>query len=328
MSCIDCIDSMEPPPDMIESMPPPPLPSFLLPKKSVGVSESSHQLCSNSHGPLMCEKWSKRDFTGREFIELTQKDDTWLYISVFTVVGIVVLCSIVAFIVMKCRKHYHSHDPKNKRPPPLDGTIRGRDNKTDTSMSGTMLYPFVPSAHYQSHGHAADNRMLWATITPHGTRHFVSETFVPQDDHYEIVDYHHRHQHHAHGTPSTSSEKQPELRKNNLKTSFENSGFVDFDYEDPTPLMESYNTDDMDSGYQEPNSIYEGSVRGQYVSSPTFIENPNLAPLNMHVPQSPQHLDSASSRSSLEIGTLTNNTSRKGTISRRISDLPIRNARV
>lgn len=204
--------------------------------------------------------------------------------------------------------------------PGLDGgDINGHGDKSAPTMHGTVLYPFVPSTHYQS-AHGADNRMLWATLTPHGTRHFVSETYIPQDDHYEIVDYHRQH-----------GIEKPESRKNNLKTSFENSGFVDFDYEDPTPLMDAYNTDDIDSGYQEPHnlngSLYEGSLRGQYVSSPTYIENPNMAPLNMYQQQPPIQMHHDSSRHNLDVisGTLTN---KKGTISRRISDLPTRNAKV
>lgn len=207
--------------------------------------------------------------------------------------------------------------------PALDAaTLNGHGGKSATMMRGTMLYPFVPSAHYQS-GRGTDNRMLWATLTPHGTRHFVSETFIPQDDHYEIVDYHRQH----------GIEKQ-ESRKNTLKTSFENSGFVDFDYEDPTPLMESYNTDDIDSGYQEPQNLngstYEGSLRGQYVSTPTRIENPNLAPLNLYhqqQQQQPQQLQHGSSRNNLDVVTGTLG-SKKATISRRISDLSTRNVKV
>lgn len=215
--------------------------------------------------------------------------------------------------------YYHDTTIKHPPMPALDAsTLNGHGGKSATMMRGTMLYPFVPSAHYQS-GRGTDNRMLWATLTPHGTRHFVSEAFVPQDDHYEVVDYHRQH----------GIEKQ-ESRKNTLKTSFENSGFVDFDYEDPTPLMESYNTDDIDSGYQEPQNLngstYEGSLRGQYVSTPTRIENPNLAPLNLYHQQQ-QQLQHGSSRNNLDVttGTLGN---KKATISRRISDLSTRNVKV
>lgn len=125
MSCIDCIDIMEPPPDMIISMPPPPLPSFLLPKKSVVISQNitPHQPC---FAPFMCEQSAHRNFRGIEFIELSQKgegfdtkfkssfkmlmnffiltDDTWLFISVAAIVGVIALGSLIVFIVMKCKK--------------------------------------------------------------------------------------------------------------------------------------------------------------------------------------------------------------------------------
>lgn len=218
-------------------------------------------------------------------------------------------------------RHYYNyyHDTTTKHPPipALDAsTLNGHGDKSANMMHGTMLYPFIPNTHYQS-GCGTDNRMLWATLTPHGTRHFISEAFISQDDHYEIVDYHRQH----------GIEKQDSC-KNNLKTSFENSGFVDFDYEDPTPLMESYNTDDIDSGYQEPQNLngstYDGSLRGQYVSTPTRIDNPNLTPLNLYHQQQTHD----SSRNNLDVistGTIGN---KKGTISRRVSDLSTRNVKV
>lgn len=49
-----------------------------------------------------------------------------------------------------------------------------------------------------------------------------------------------------------------------IKATFENNGFVDYDYEDPTPLIvDPYNNlqDDMDSGYQEPQ-FFTGGING------------------------------------------------------------------
>lgn len=225
-------------------------------------------------------------------------DDTWLFILVSSCVGVILLGTLLAILLMKCKKTYHYPDSTTIKHPPVAAPPAGPPAK-GAAIPGTMLYPFVPSAHYQS-GLGADNRMLWATLTPHGTQHFISEPFVPQDDHYEVIDYHNRHY-----------ETSTELRKNaKNKNSFENSGFVDFDYEDPTPLMDSYNTDDIDSGYQEPQTINgsfnEGSLRA-YVSTPTRIENPNMAPLNIH--------------RGYESGTVGSRKSDKGTIGRRISDL-------
>lgn len=71
--------------------------------------------------------------------------------------------------------------------------------------------------------------------------------------------------------------------------SFDNSGFVDYDYEDL-----AYHSDlDIDSGYQEPQEVLSGSNGGgggtlsrgsprPLVSSPTRIDKPNMAPLNMY----------------------------------------------
>lgn len=197
-------------------------------------------------------------------------DDTWLFILISSCAGVIVLGTLLAMLLMKCKKSYAYYQDSSavmKHPPipPAAGDVVGPKG---APIHGTMLYhPFVPSAHYQS-ALGADNRMLWATLTPHGTtQHFISENFVlPHDDHYEVIDY------------------NKAIQKKNLKNSFENSGFVDFDYEDPTPLMDSYNTsDDIDSGYQEPQnlSFTDGSLARTYVSTPTRIENPNLAPLNM-----------------------------------------------
>lgn len=192
--------------------------------------------------------------------------------------------------------------------PTIDDGPLPHTDKSGTMMRGTMLYPFVPSAAYQS-GHGTDNRMLWATLTPHGTRHFVSEAFVTQDDHYEVIDYHNQ----RNQINCDTMEKHDTLRQTQIKA-FENSGFVDFDYEDPTPLMESYNTDDMDSGYQEPQnlsgSFNDCSLR-TYVSTPTRIDNPNMTPLNLY-----------QSRSTLD-GSLSN---KKG--GHKTSDLSNRNLKI
>lgn len=105
-----------------------------------------------------------------------------------------------------------------------------------------------------------------------------------------------------------------------FQTTFENNGFVDYDYEEPSPLIAgSYNNLDDDSGYQETeyqdpqdinystSSIVNGDLcrsgsignaqtnarsspsqsnrlqrNNQMISTPTRIANPNIiiAPLN------------------------------------------------
>lgn len=87
--------------------------------------------------------------------------------------------------------------------------------------------------------------------------------------------------------------------------------------------MDSYH-DDMDSGYQEPqeilNSMQRSSPRPR-VSSPTRIDNPNMAPLNYY-PSNPRNHQS-SANSTLQRPTNFNTTAtlnRKTTLNRRISD--------
>lgn len=84
---------------------------------------------------------------------------------------------------------------------------------------------------------------------------------------------------------------------------------MDYDYEDPTPLMDSYH-DDLDSGYQEPQEYISTLPRTSprpLVSSPTKIENPNIPPLNIY----PHRTSTFYSNSTLN---------RKTTLSRRVSD--------
>lgn len=67
--------------------------------------------------------------------------------------------------------------------------------KSQSFISGNILYP-CPSNDQSLHQEInKENRMLWATITPHGTRHIVQTTTEPYpnyEDHYEIVDCHNR----------------------------------------------------------------------------------------------------------------------------------------
>lgn len=52
-----------------------------------------------------------------------------------------------------------------------------------------MLYPCANNRDSLQQQMVNDNRLLWATLTPHGTRHFVSDFPSGQDGHYEVVDY-------------------------------------------------------------------------------------------------------------------------------------------
>lgn len=90
--------------------------------------------------------------------------------------------------------------------------------------------------------------------------------------------------------------------------------------------MDSYH-DDMDSGYQEPqevlNSMQRVSPRPR-VSSPTRIDNPNMAPLNYY-PSNPRnysnhHQGSANNTLQRPTNLNTATLNRKTNTSRRISD--------
>lgn len=87
---------------------------------------------------------------------------------------------------------------------------------------------------------------------------------------------------------------------------------MDLDYEDmhTTNVTAELYHDDHDSGYQEPHEVI-GSLRNyntaRFVSSPTRIEHPNLAPLNMH-----PHRHGHSSSTTL--------THKKSTLSRRTNE--------
>lgn len=78
---------------------------------------------------------------------------------------------------------YHESNLKQSSMPAL-----GEPSKSNPFLSGGMLYPCASNRDSLQQQLANDNRLLWATLTPHGTRHFVSE-FPAQESHYEVVDY-------------------------------------------------------------------------------------------------------------------------------------------
>lgn len=61
--------------------------------------------------------------------------------------------------------------------------------------------------------------------------------------------------------------------------------YDDYEDPDPSPLMDSYQSDDIDSGYQEPHDVISTLNRNSprpLISSPTRIENPNIPPINYY----------------------------------------------
>ena len=80
----------------------------------------------------------------------------------------------------------------------------GEPSKANPFMSGGILYPCTSASNQRDTLQsqlANDSRLLWATLTPHGTRHFISDypiervssgagvASIVQDGHYEVVDY-------------------------------------------------------------------------------------------------------------------------------------------
>lgn len=150
-------------------------------------------------------------------------------------------------------------------------------DKSLTFLPGDILYPCPSNEQVLQQQMAKENRMLWAALTPHGTRHFVS-TGEPThfDDHYEVVDY-------RDNKNTIKSREAINLKKNPFK-SFDNNGFTDFDYEDMNLTGEFYH-DDHDSGYQEPHEVVgtlNRTAPRPTVSTPTRIEHPNIPPLNIY----------------------------------------------
>ncbi|ETN65571.1 hypothetical protein AND_002656 [Anopheles darlingi] len=380
MSCFgDCLE-LGPPPDMILSMPPPPLSSFLLPRNALvaskhsGGSNGSGSGGNNNNHSLLCSaaficepSLKANEQSGLEFVELPGNgvDDTWVLVLIASCVGVLLLGALLAMVLLKCRDRfcfrcssfgYSYHDSNLKQPPLHALASEPTTAKTAGFLAGgTILYPtnhvvhhgtnpHHPNHHHHLHqpvAYGPDNRTLWAALTPHGTQHFITESYGGHpDDHYEVIDYGRKHEQYipsgsvGGGSVIIGGSGAPNGTLVKSKNSFENSGFVDYDYEDPTPLMESYGAghfDDMDSGYQEPQEVLGASLnrsnanttinRSTIVSSPTRIEHPNMAPLNLYPTVQSQHrsgtLSSTMGRKSLG----GSGGSTTGTMSRRISDI-------
>ena len=83
--------------------------------------------------------------------------------------------------------------------------------------------------------------------------------------------------------------------------SFENSGFMDLDYADPTPLMHDAAKDDdednldMDSGYQEPQEVLSAS---RVISHHSSANNSPVPSQTLYNPHNGQFITESSSSSS------------------------------
>ncbi|XP_031636555.1 uncharacterized protein LOC116349315 [Contarinia nasturtii] len=301
--CVQCIE-IGPPPDTILTMPPPPLPSFLVPNHPlIPFAQNDSKLC---YAAYVCESLpGPRIQSGIEFIELPghSLNDAWFYVIIASIVGVILLITVVIFTFIKCRENKRR---KHLPPKSMCHEPHVSMDKSQSYMSGNMLYPCPSNEQNLQQDINKEGRLLWATLTPHGTRHFVTargvERYPNYDDHYEIIDYHNR--------PVVRT-REGTPRKVPIKA-FENNGYSDFDYEDMhTTNAEMYH-DENDSGYQEPHEVISTLHRAHnsrlMVSSPTRIEHPNMAPLNAHNVQVHPHRS----------GSLTTN--RKATLSRRTTE--------
>lgn len=89
-------------------MPPPPLPSFLVPKHPlIPFAQNDSKLC---YATYMCELLpGPRIQNGIEFMELPghSLNDAWLFIVIASIVGVILLITIVIFTFIKCREYVY-----------------------------------------------------------------------------------------------------------------------------------------------------------------------------------------------------------------------------
>ncbi|CAG9562511.1 unnamed protein product [Danaus chrysippus] len=222
MSCgAECL-SLGPPPDSIVHMPPPPLPAFL-----ANIANLTPP-CRAAKCPPVHNTEDNALFPGVEYHELPRhepagNDDTWFLVLITCCVAVLCIAALLALFLLKCRE--------------------GRGCKAGATKAPTL------------YGTALDSRVLWAALTPRGTRHFVADTYPhdeTEDHHYECV------------------EPLYKLAPPDLAI----TRHFNVEYEDPA-LIESYDRTDYFRG----ETIRRGNR--PLVSSPTRIERPNLPPLNL-----------------------------------------------
>ncbi|XP_044761564.1 uncharacterized protein LOC123318865 isoform X2 [Coccinella septempunctata] len=296
MSCIgECLD-LGPPPDLILFLPPPPAPSILqhsLPDLLLNTTP-----CSAGQ---LCDAWVPLNkFPDSDFVELSRKevetwssiDDTWLLVLIASSIGILLIGALLAIFLLKFREE----------PRPMKIL-----EQRDCPSSNGKINPNNPSWHNGNVG-LHDNRIVWAALTPGGgTQHFISENYPKEfvdyreaDDHYETID--NLTMKPAIPAPVYQSyQKGSPYQTPNERSHFDNSGFVDYEYEEPMPLIKSYqyssyddyqytlpggNTDmrciSMAYGTNSMRRHLPPPITRPRVSSPTRIEHPNLPPLNMY----------------------------------------------
>ncbi|KAG5891940.1 hypothetical protein JTB14_002217 [Gonioctena quinquepunctata] len=289
MNCLgECLE-LGPPPDTILFLPPPPVPSFLqqaLPDLLLNTTPcSAAQICESSSAP-------NRVPESGDYMELPRKDvevwsgigDTWLLVLVASSIGVLLLGALLAMFLLKCREMnmLGSNDCSLHR---QMKNHEQRDCSGVPSMNGAKLgHPSDAVLYHGTNLH--DNRMVWATLTPRGTQHFISENYPPDlidygetEDHYETID--------------SIEAVAPPIGIGHPVAHYPK----DYEYEDPTPLIESYQLNNMETmdaaqyqviGNTDMRCSSLNTMRRSLpisrprVSSPTRIEHPNLPPLNLY----------------------------------------------
>ncbi|CAG2055609.1 unnamed protein product [Timema podura] len=197
--------NLHPPPDAILNIPPPPLPAFL-------------QLAAPNITPcsVQCE-WNTEP--GLEYVDLPRQgpvmDDTWLLVLVSSCVGVLLLGALLALFLLKCRVYVQHRTCVSEQ--------NGKSGALQLDAAALARVKSCEAVLYPAPSHPApgpDSRVLWAALTPRGTTH------------------------HYTAEPSPRSRPLPPCPPpSEQAASFDNSAFVDSD--DPTPLLESYQLNDM-----------------------------------------------------------------------------------
>ncbi|KAL1491768.1 hypothetical protein ABEB36_012317 [Hypothenemus hampei] len=308
MACIgDCME-MSPPPDGILFMPPPPAPLFIFPDLESRINSTVNclvtQSCEAAQGLLNSKGINYKDRI--EYVEMPRKEpeakwnvsgigDTWLLVLIGSSIGVLILGALLAMFLLKCREMNlfgnGDHCTLGRSVKTMEATHR--ECNTLSNGSSKLIHP-MNTSFYTPTPNMPDNRTVWAAITPRGTEHFISETnyssgfrnivnYEVPEDHYETID-----------------NLPPHNRHGGSHVAY--YGYhKEYDYEDPTPLIESYQMDDIEYigdhqyqiignsdmrcsslGYvQPPYARHVQPLKKPRVSSPTRIEHPNLPPLNM-----------------------------------------------
>lgn len=192
-----------------------------------------------------------------------------------------------------CSMHSRIHRQVKSHPEQRDcSSINGMTTSKLMHPSEAVMYIGPSKIH--------DNRMVWAALTPHGTQHFISDNYpriAEPEDHYEAIDQ-----------PVSTVNYSPcqkgldSMEFSRKHAGIDNCGFTDYDYEEPMPLIESYQLNAMENHEDDPYYATLGntdmrcaSLGSSYrreaphnlplrpqVSSPTRIEHPNLPPLNLY----------------------------------------------